>query len=89
MNASFGRIKGDGQRKCLDVMLGDLRRELRFRLLARFPASSGAGRNHPHGGGEGRNKGRHPVTPWGKPTKGYKTRGKKSSDRLIVSRRRK
>jgi large subunit ribosomal protein L2 len=45
--------------------------------------------DHPHGGGEGRNKGRHPVTPWGKPTKGYKTRSKKPSDRLIVSRRRK
>jgi large subunit ribosomal protein L2 len=45
--------------------------------------------DHPHGGGEGRNKGRHPVTPWGKPTKGYKTRKKKPSDRLIVSRRRK
>ncbi len=45
--------------------------------------------DHPHGGGEGRNKGRHPVTPWGKPTKGAKTRGRKSSDRLIVSRRKK
>jgi large subunit ribosomal protein L2 len=43
--------------------------------------------DHPHGGGEGRNKGRHPVTPWGKPTKGAKTRGRKASDRLIVSRR--
>ena len=45
--------------------------------------------DHPHGGGEGRNKGRHPVTPWGKPTKGAKTRGRKASDRLIVSRRKK
>jgi large subunit ribosomal protein L2 len=45
--------------------------------------------DHPHGGGEGRNKGRHPVSPWGWPTKGAKTRGKKSSDRLIVARRRK
>ncbi len=45
--------------------------------------------DHPHGGGEGRNKGHHPVTPWGKPTKGAKTRGRKSSDRLIVSRRKK
>jgi len=43
--------------------------------------------DHPHGGGEGRNKGRHPVSPWGKPTKGAKTRGRKASDRLIVSRR--
>ncbi len=43
--------------------------------------------DHPHGGGEGRNKGRHPVTPWGKPTKGAKTRKRKGADRLIVSRR--
>jgi large subunit ribosomal protein L2 len=45
--------------------------------------------DHPHGGGEGRAKGRHPVTPWGKPTKGYKTRSpKKPSNKLIVKRRR-
>ncbi len=48
--------------------------------------------DHPHGGGEGKNKtaGRHPVTPWGVPTKGHRTRKKgKSSDRLIIRRRRK
>jgi large subunit ribosomal protein L2 len=48
--------------------------------------------DHPHGGGEGKNKtaGRHPVTPWGTPTKGHRTRKKnKSSDRLIIRRRRK
>ncbi|NNF05129.1 MAG: 50S ribosomal protein L2 [Candidatus Eisenbacteria bacterium] len=46
--------------------------------------------DHPHGGGEGRTSGgRHPVSPWGKPTKGAKTRKKKSSDRLIVRRRKK
>jgi len=44
--------------------------------------------DHPHGGGEGRTKGgRHPVTPWGKPTKVYKTRHNKKTDRLIVRRR--
>ncbi|HZO81958.1 MAG TPA: 50S ribosomal protein L2 [Candidatus Binataceae bacterium] len=43
--------------------------------------------DHPHGGGEGRSKGNHPQSPWGMPTKGYKTRGKKASDRYIVSRR--
>ncbi len=43
--------------------------------------------DHPHGGGEGRSKGNHPQSPWGQPAKGYKTRGKKDSDRLIVSRR--
>ena len=44
--------------------------------------------DHPHGGGEGRTSGgRHPVTPWGKPTKGKKTRHNKAADRLIVRRR--
>lgn len=44
--------------------------------------------DHPMGGGEGKTSGgRHPCTPWGKPTKGYKTRGKKPSDRLIIKRR--
>jgi len=44
--------------------------------------------DHPHGGGEGKSSGgRHPVTPWGVPTKGYKTRGTKSSDKLIIKRR--
>lgn len=45
--------------------------------------------DHPHGGGEGRNFGRHPVTPWGVPTKGYKTRKNKRTDKLIVRRRNK
>lgn len=44
--------------------------------------------DHPHGGGEGRTSGgRHPVTPWGVPTKGYKTRSNKRTDKLIVRRR--
>jgi large subunit ribosomal protein L2 len=44
--------------------------------------------DHPHGGGEGKSSGgRHPVTPWGVPTKGYKTRVKKASDKLIVKKR--
>ncbi len=44
--------------------------------------------DHPMGGGEGRGKGQHPVTPWGMPTKGYKTRrGRRPSDRFIVRRR--
>ena len=45
--------------------------------------------DHPHGGGEGRTSGgRHPVSPWGTPTKGYKTRTNKRTDNLIVRRRR-
>jgi len=43
--------------------------------------------DHPHGGGEGRNFGKHPVTPWGMQTKGKKTRGNKLTDKLIVHRR--
>jgi large subunit ribosomal protein L2 len=46
--------------------------------------------DHPHGGGEGRTSGgRHPVTPWGVPTKGHKTRTSKRTDKLIVRRRNK
>lgn len=46
--------------------------------------------DHPHGGGEGRTSGgRHPVTPWGIPTKGYKTRSNKRTDQFIVRRRKK
>ena len=44
--------------------------------------------DHPHGGGEGRTSGgRHPVSPWGMPTKGYKTRKNKRTDKYIVRRR--
>jgi len=64
----------------------------RSRWLGRRPQSRGTAMNpidHPHGGGEGRTKGgRHPVTPWGKPTKGFKTRNRrKPSGRFIVKRR--
>ena len=64
----------------------------RNRWLGRRPKVRGVAMNpvdHPLGGGEGRSSGgRHPVTPWGKPTKGYKTRDrKKASSRLIVKRR--
>ena len=63
----------------------------RSRWLGRRPHNRGVTMNpidHPHGGGEGRTSGgRHPVTPWGKPTKGKKTRTNKSTDRFIVSSR--
>ena len=46
--------------------------------------------DHPHGGGEGKTSGgRHPVTPWGQPTRGYKTRNNKRTDKFIVNRRQK
>jgi large subunit ribosomal protein L2 len=64
----------------------------RSRWLGRRPKVRGVAMNpidHPHGGGEGRTSGgRHPVTPWGVPTKGYKTRKKrKPSNKYIVRRR--
>ena len=63
----------------------------RSRWLGRKPHQRGVVMNpvdHPHGGGEGRTSGgRHAVTPWGKPTKGYKTRTNKRTDNLIVRRR--
>jgi large subunit ribosomal protein L2 len=63
----------------------------RKRWLGRRPSVRGVAMNpvdHPMGGGEGRSSGgRHPCTPWGKPTKGFKTRRNKASDRFIVKRR--
>jgi len=64
------------------------------RHLGIRPQTRGSAMNpidHPHGGGEGKtNASRHPVSPWGQPTKGYKTRNKKAkSNRLIISRRKK
>lgn len=61
------------------------------RWRGRRPTVRGVAMNpvdHPHGGGEGRTSGgRHPVSPWGKPTKGYKTRKNKRTNKLIVRRR--
>ena len=63
----------------------------RKRWMGKMPHNRGVTMNpvdHPHGGGEGKTSGgRHPVTPWGKPTKGKKTRQNKATDRLIIRRR--
>jgi large subunit ribosomal protein L2 len=63
----------------------------RTRWLGRRPHNRGVAMNpvdHPHGGGEGKTSGgRHPVTPWGKPTKGFKTRNNKRTQKFIVKRR--
>ena len=62
----------------------------RVRWLGRRSVVRGIAMNpvdHPHGGGEGRSKGNHPMTPWGQPTKGYKTRHNKRTDKWIVQRR--
>lgn len=63
----------------------------RNRWKGKRPSVRGMAMNpidHPLGGGEGVGKGHHPVTPWGKPTKGYKTRNNKRTDSQIVKRRR-
>src|SRR5215813_3650176 len=65
----------------------------RMRWLGRRPHNRGVTMNpidHPHGGGEGRTSGgRHPVTPWGQPTRGYKTRTNKSTNKFILLSRHK
>jgi large subunit ribosomal protein L2 len=76
-----------------DNMNQSLGKAGRMRWLGWRPHNRGVVMNpvdHPHGGGEGRTSGgRHPVTPWGKPTKGYKTRVNKRTDSLIIRRRNK
>ncbi|MEM8590791.1 MAG: 50S ribosomal protein L2 [Pseudomonadota bacterium] len=65
----------------------------RKRWAGKRPSVRGVAMNpvdHPHGGGEGRTSGgRHPVTPWGKPTKGRRTRSNKATDKYIIRRRHK
>lgn len=83
--ASIGQV---GNLEHENVSLGKAGRS---RWLGRRPHNRGTTMNpidHPHGGGEGRTKGgRHPVTPWGIPTKGYKTRKNKRTSTFIVKRR--
>ena len=82
--ATIGTV---GNEDHMNVQFGKAGRK---RWLGIRPSVRGMAMNpvdHPHGGGEGRSKGIHPVTPWGQPTKGYKTRKKhKPSSRFIVSR---
>jgi large subunit ribosomal protein L2 len=82
--ATLGTV---GNEDHMNVTLGKAGRK---RWLGVRPTVRGMAMNpvdHPHGGGEGKNKGIHPVSPWGQPTKGYKTRSKhKPSSRFIVSR---
>ena len=74
-----------------DHMNENLGKAGRSRHMGRRPHVRGVAMNpidHPHGGGEGRTSGgRHPVTPWGKPTKGRKTRKNKSTDKFIIRSR--
>ncbi|MCW9034288.1 MAG: 50S ribosomal protein L2 [Rhodospirillales bacterium] len=83
--ATIGAVSNQDQK---NIKLGKAGRK---RWLGKRPAVRGVAMNpvdHPHGGGEGRTSGgRHPVTPWGKPTKGKRTRSNKKTDRLIMRRR--
>jgi len=83
--ATIGAVSNSDQQ---NIKLGKAGRS---RWLGRRPNVRGVAMNpidHPHGGGEGKTSGgRHPVTPWGKPTKGKRTRNNKKTDRLIVRRR--
>ena len=83
--ATIGAVSNSDQQ---NIKLGKAGRS---RWLGRRPNVRGVAMNpidHPHGGGEGKTSGgRHPVTPWGKPTKGKRTRSNKKTDRLIVRRR--
>ena len=86
--ATIGAVSNPDQ---ANIKLGKAGRK---RWLGKRPQVRGVAMNpvdHPHGGGEGRTSGgRHPVTPWGKPTKGKRTRRpKKASDKLIIRRRHK
>ena len=82
--ATVGAVSNPDQQ---NIKLGKAGRK---RWLGKRPSVRGVAMNpidHPHGGGEGRTSGgRHPVTPWGKPTKGKRTRSNKKTDRLIMRR---
>ncbi len=84
----MGTVGVVGNEDFINIVIGKAGRN-RHRGIR--PQTRGSAMNpidHPHGGGEGKtNSGRHPVTPWGKPTKGAKTRRKKASDKLIISRK--
>jgi len=84
--ATIGAVSNPDQQ---NINLGKAGRN---RWLGKRPSVRGVAMNpidHPHGGGEGRTSGgRHPVSPWGKPTKGKRTRSNKKTDRLIMRRRR-
>ena len=83
--ATIGAVSNPDQQ---NIKLGKAGRK---RWLGKRPSVRGVAMNpidHPHGGGEGRTSGgRHPVSPWGKPTKGKRTRKNKKTDRLIMRRR--
>ncbi|HCX90918.1 MAG: 50S ribosomal protein L2 [Deltaproteobacteria bacterium CG12_big_fil_rev_8_21_14_0_65_43_10] len=90
LNMCFATIGQTGNIDHENISIGKAGRK---RWLGRRPRVRGVAMNpvdHPLGGGEGKSSGgRHPVTPWGVPTKGYKTRRNKSTDKYIFSKRKK
>ena len=87
--ASVG-VVGNGDHNLINIGKAGRKRHMGIRPTVRGTVMNPV--DHPHGGGEGKNKssGRHPVSPWGKPTKGHRTRNpKKASSRLIIRRRKK
>jgi large subunit ribosomal protein L2 len=84
--ATIGQV-GNLEHENISIGKAGRNRHLGWRPFVRGVAMNPV--DHPHGGGEGKTSGgRHPVTPWGKPTKGYKTRNNPRTDRYIVRRRR-
>jgi large subunit ribosomal protein L2 len=85
--ATIGAVSNPDQ---ANISLGKAGRR---RWQGKRPSVRGVAMNpidHPHGGGEGRTSGgRHPVTPWGKPTKGHRTRQNKATQKYIIRRRKK
>jgi large subunit ribosomal protein L2 len=85
--ATIGAVSNADQQ---NIKLGKAGRN---RWRGKRPSVRGVAMNpvdHPHGGGEGRTSGgRHPVSPWGVPTKGKRTRNNKATDKFIIRRRRK
>ena len=83
--ATIGEV-GNGEHNLVKLGKAGARRWRGVRPTVRGVAMNPV--DHPHGGGEGKTSGgRHPVTPWGKPTKGAKTRSNKATDRYIVRRK--
>jgi len=88
LSSCFATVGAVSNQDHMNISLGKAGRS---RWLGIKPSVRGVAMNpidHPHGGGEGRTSGgRHPVTPWGKPTKGKKTRSNKATNKFIVSSR--
>ena len=82
--ASIGQV-GNVEHENVSIGKAGRNRWLGFRPHVRGTAMNPV--DHPHGGGEGRSKGNHPTSPWGQPTKGYKTRRNKRTTQFIVQRR--